>query len=152
MGRPCCLSMWTFVILLLTLGLAQSQKKNLEDFEDFVIGSCCGVEAFYPDGKLEVTKLEGCSKCFEAAKSDGEAVKSCTKEHLPNFYSRCKDKVESLNSPRNEVLQCYVDSIKDLDTNGEVKQGVKEFLGLCFTRSIVIATIVRQKTSTQHKS
>ena len=51
--------MWTFVILLLTLGLARSQKKNLEDFEDFVIGSCCGVEAFYPDGKLEVTKLEG---------------------------------------------------------------------------------------------
>ena len=57
-------------------------------------------------------------------------MKSCTKEHLPNFYSRCKDMVESPNSPRNEVLQCYVDSIKDLDTNGEVKQGVKEFLGL----------------------
>ena len=51
--------MWTFVVLLMTLGLAQSQKKNLEDFEDFVIGSCCGVEAFYPDGKLDVTKLEG---------------------------------------------------------------------------------------------
>ena len=57
-------------------------------------------------------------------------MKSCTKEHLPNFYSRCKDKVETPNGPRNEVLQCYVDSIKDLDTNGEVKQGVKEFLGL----------------------
>lgn len=57
-------------------------------------------------------------------------MKSCTKEHLPNFYSRCKDKVESPNAARNEVLQCYVDSIKDLDTNGEVKQGVKEFLGL----------------------
>ena len=74
--------------------------------------------------------LSRCSKCFEAAKSDAEAVKSCTKEHLPNFYSRCKDKVESSNAARNEVLQCYVDSIKDLDTNGEVKQGVKEFLGL----------------------
>ena len=57
-------------------------------------------------------------------------MKSCTKEHLPNFYSRCKDKVESSNAARNEVLQCYVDSIKDLDTNGEVKQGVKELEGV----------------------
>ena len=51
-------------------------------------------------------------------------------EHLPNFFSRCKEKVESPTIPRYEVLQCFIDSIKLLDTNGEVKQGVKELLGL----------------------
>ena len=71
-----------------------------------------------------------CSNCFEAATTDADAFESCTKEHLPNFYSRCKENVDSATGSRYEVLQCFVDSIKLLDTNGEVKQGVKEFLGL----------------------
>ena len=76
------------------------------------------------------TTSSRCSNCFEAATTDAEAVKSCTREHLPNVYSQCKKKVESATIPRYEVLQCFVDSIKLLDTNGEVKQGVKEVLGL----------------------
>ena len=54
---------------------------------------------------------------------------------LPNFYSRCKEKVESPTIPRYEMLQCFIDSIKLLDTNGRVKQGVQEFLGLKFAQT-----------------
>merc|ERR1712183_212479 len=96
-----CRRMWTLVILLpLAVGLPQSQLElKLEKSEDFVIGSSCAVEAFSPEGNLDLSKLEGCSNCFEAATTDAEAVKFCTREHLPNVYSRCKEKVESPPSP-----------------------------------------------------
>ena len=54
--------MWTLVILLpLALGFPQSEGRNikLEKNEDFVIGSSCAVEAFSPQGKLDVSKLDG---------------------------------------------------------------------------------------------
>ena len=65
-GRPghlesWCRRMWTLVILLpLAVGLPQSQLElKLEKSEDFVIGSSCAVEAFSPEGNLDLSKLEG---------------------------------------------------------------------------------------------
>ena len=56
-----CRRMWTLVILLpLAVGLPQSQLElKLEKSEDFVIGSSCAVEAFSPQGNLDLSKLEG---------------------------------------------------------------------------------------------
>ena len=55
-----CRRMRTLLILLpLALGLPQSQRNKLEKNEDFVIGSSCAVEAFSPQGKLDLSKLEG---------------------------------------------------------------------------------------------
>ena len=52
--------MWTLVILLpLTWSLPQSQENKLEKNKDFVIGSSCAVEAFSPQGKLDLSKLDG---------------------------------------------------------------------------------------------
>ena len=89
-----------------------------------------------------------CSNCFDAARTDAEAVKLCAHRStsLPNFYSRCKEKVDSPTIPRYEVLQCFIDSIKLLDTNGEVKQGVQEFLGLKFAQTFSRLLIKREST------
>merc|ERR1712037_522944 len=55
---------------------------------------------------------------------------SCTIEHLPNFYEECKIWIESPTAPLEDVLQCFIEVVKFFDNDGEVRQGVKEFLGL----------------------
>ena len=110
--------------------------QELEGNEDFVITSSCFVEAFDGDGNLDEQTLEKCVQCFEEADDLGEGVdsaeaaKACTVEHLPNFYQDCKDGIESPTVPQDEVLECFMDFVEVFDQSGEIRQGVKELLGL----------------------
>ena len=152
-------TMKTLLILLLALACAmpmpqgkdsseedsqESQESNetaedlqeLEGNEDFVITSSCFVEATDGDGNLDEQTLEKCVQCFEEADDLGEgddaveAAKACTVEHLPNFYEDCKEGIESPSVPAAEVLECFMDFVEVFDQTGELRQGVKELLGL----------------------
>ena len=152
-------AMKTLLILLLALACAmpmpqgkdsseeesqESQESNettedlqeLEGNEDFVITSSCFVEATDGDGNLDEQTLEKCVQCFEEADDLGEgddaveAAKACTVEHLPNFYEDCKEGIESPSVPAAEVLECFMDFVEVFDQTGELRQGVKELLGL----------------------
>merc|ERR1712088_1230402 len=115
-------AMKTLLVLLFPLASAlpaQDQLAQLETNEDFVIGSSCTIEAI----------LDKCGDCFEKADTL-EAAKACTIEHLPNFYEECKIWIESPTAPLEDVLQCFIEVVKFFDNDGEVRQGVKEFLGL----------------------
>ena len=149
--------MKTFFILLLALACAMpmpqgkdsseeesNEESNetgedlqeLEGNEDFVITSSCFVEATDGDGNLDEQTLENCVQCFEEADAleeealEVEAAKNCTVEHLPNFYEDCKDGIESPSVPQAEVLECFMDFVEVFDQTGEIRQGVKELLGL----------------------
>merc|ERR1719427_461794 len=110
--------------------------QELETNEDFVVTSSCFVEALDGDGNLDEQTLERCVQCFEEADALGEgedaveAAKACTVEHLPNFYEDCKDGIESPTVPAAEVLECFMDFVEVFDQTGELRQGVKELLGL----------------------
>ena len=110
--------------------------QELESNEDFVVTSSCFVEAVDGDGNLDEQTLEKCVQCFEDADALGEtansveAAKACTVEHLPNFYQDCKDGIESPSVPQAEVLECFMDFVEVFDQTGEIRQGVKELLGL----------------------
>ena len=110
--------------------------QELESNEDFVVTSSCFVEALDGDGNLDEQTLEKCVQCFEEADALGEgedaveAAKACTVEHLPNFYQDCKDGIESPAVPQAEVLECFMDFVEVVDQTGEIRQGVKELLGL----------------------
>merc|ERR1711971_654202 len=51
-------------------------------------------------------------------------------EHLPNFYEECKIWIESPTAPLEDVMSCFIEVVKFFDTDGEVRQGVKDFLEL----------------------
>ena len=110
--------------------------QELEGNEDFVVTSSCFVEATDEEGNLDEQTLEKCVQCFEEADALGEtadgleAAKACTVEHLPNFYQDCKDGIESPTVPQAEVLECFMDFVEVFDQTGEIRQGVKELLGL----------------------
>ena len=110
--------------------------QELEGNEDFVVTSSCFVEATDEEGNLNEQTLEKCVQCFEEADALGEAAdgveaaKACTIEHLPNFYQDCKDGIESPTVPQAEVLECFMDFVEVFDQTGEIRQGVKELLGL----------------------
>merc|ERR1712088_365825 len=107
-------AMKTLLVLLFPLAFAlpaQDQLAQLETNEDFVIGSSCTIEAIDGDDTLD-------------------AAKACTIGHLPNFYEECKIWIESPTAPLEDVLQCFIEVVKFFDNDGEVRQGVKEFLGL----------------------
>ena len=110
--------------------------QELESNEDFVVTSSCFVEATDEEGNLDEQTLEKCVQCFEEADALGEtadgleAAKACTVEHLPNFYQDCKDGIESPTVPQAEVLECFMDFVEVFDQTGEIRQGVKELLGL----------------------
>merc|ERR1712203_980730 len=98
-------AMKTLLVLLFPLAFAlpaQDKLAQLETNEDFVIGSSCTLEA----------------------------AKACTIEHLPNFYDECKIWIESPTAPLEDVLQCFVEVVKFFDADGEVRQGVKDYLKL----------------------
>ena len=124
--------MKTFLLLLLPLALAlraQDPLVQLESNQDFVIGSSCTIEAFDDEENLDEGKLEECGDCFENADTE-EKAKTCTIEHLPYFYDECKIWIESPTAPLEEVLQCFIDVVKFFDAEGEVRQGVKDYLKL----------------------
>merc|ERR1712228_905781 len=107
-------AMKTLLLLLLPLAFAlpaQDPLVQLESNEDFVIGSSCTIEALDEAGTLDTAK-------------------ACTIEHLPNFYEECKIWIESPTAPLEDVLTCFMEVVKFFDTDGEVRQGVKDFLGL----------------------
>ena len=110
--------------------------QELESNEDFVVTSSCFVEATDEEGNLAEQTLEKCVQCFEEADAlveaanALEAAKACTVEHLPNFYEDCKDSIESPTVPQAEVLECFMDFVEVFDQTGEIRQGVKELLGL----------------------
>merc|ERR1712099_105424 len=85
--------------------------QELETNEDFVIASSCVVEALEEE------------YAFEAAKA-------CTTEHLPNIYEDCKNLIESPDDNEAEVLKCFIDFVKVFDQTGEIRERVKEELGL----------------------
>ena len=126
-----CPAMKTLYLLLpLAFALpAQDQLVQLESNEDFVIGSSCTIEAIDEDGNLDEASLDKCGDCFEKADTL-EAAKACTIEHLPNFYEECKIWIESPTAPLEDVLQCFIEVVKFFDSDGEARQGVKDFLGL----------------------
>merc|ERR1711990_999530 len=120
-------AMKTLLVLLFPLVFAlpaQDQLVQLETNEDFVIGSSCTIEALD-----EEATLDKCGDCFEKADTL-ETAKACTIEHLPNFYEECKIWIESPTAPLEDVLRCFIEVVKFFDNDGEVRQGVKEFLGL----------------------
>ena len=122
----------TILLLLLPLALAlpaQDPLVQLESNQDFVIGSSCTIEAFDDEENLDEGKLEECGDCFENADTE-EKAKACTIEHLPYFYDECKIWIESPTAPLEEVLQCFIEVVKFFDAEGEVRQGVKDFLKL----------------------
>merc|ERR1712013_879226 len=101
----------TILLLLLPLALAlpaQDPLVQLESNQDFVIGSSCTIEAFDAE----------------------EKAKTCTIEHLPYFYDERKIWIESPTAPLEEVLQCFIEVVKFFDADGEVRQGVKDYLKL----------------------
>merc|ERR1712001_682999 len=119
-------AMKSLLLLLLPLAFAlpaQDQLVQLETNEDFVIGSSCTIEALDEDGNLDEATLDKCGDCLEKAKA-------CTIEHLPNFYEECKIWIESPTAPLEDVLQCFIEVVKFFDNDGEVRKGVKDFLGL----------------------
>ena len=108
---------------------------ELETNEDFVVGSACTVEALDQDGNLDEEKLEKCSQCFDKSNTleeaeSIEAATACTVEHLPNIYEECKEAIESPEAPLSEVLECFMDFVEVIDETGEIRQGVKDHLGL----------------------
>ena len=115
---------------------SEESGEELEDNEDFVVTASCFVEASDLDGNLDEPALEKCVQCFEEADALGEGVdsaeaaKACTVEHLPNFYEDCKEGIESPTVPAAEVLECFMDFVEVFDQTGEIRQGVKELLGL----------------------
>ena len=122
----------TILLLLLPLALAlpaQDPLVQLESNQDFVIGSSCTIEAFDDQENLDEGKLKECGDCFENADTE-EKAKTCTIEHLPYFYDECKIWIESPTAPLEEVLQCFIDVVKFFDAEGEVRQGVKDYLKL----------------------
>ena len=109
--------------------------QELETNEDFVVGSACTVEALDQDGNLDEEKLEKCSQCFDKSNTleeaeSIEAATACTVEHLPNVYEECKEAIESPEAPLSEVLECFMDFVEVIDETGEIRQGVKDHLGL----------------------
>merc|ERR1739840_29558 len=120
-------------LLLLPLAFALPAQDplmvQLESNEDFVIGSSCTIEALDGDGNLDEATLEKCGDCFEKANTL-ETAKACTIEHLPNFYEECKIWIESPTAPLEDVMTCFIEVVKFFDTDGEVRQGVKDFLEL----------------------
>ena len=124
--------MKTLLLLLFPLAFAlpaQDPLVQLETNEDFVIGSSCTIEAIDGDDNLNEGTLDKCGDCFEKADSV-EKAKACTIEHLPTFYEECKIWIESPTAPEEDVLHCFVEVVKFFDSDGEVRQGVKDFLGL----------------------
>ena len=122
----------TILLLLLPLALAlpaQDPLVQLESNQDFVIGSSCTIKAFDDQENLDEGKLEECGDCFENADTE-EKAKTCTIEHLPYFYDECKIWIESPTAPLEEVLQCFIEVVKFFDADGEVRQGVKDYLKL----------------------
>ena len=122
----------TILLLLLPLALAlpvQDPLVQLESNQDFVIGSSCTIEAFDDQENLDEGKLEECGDCFENADTE-EKAKTCTIEHLPYFYDECKIWIESPTAPLEEVLQCFIEVVKFFDAEGDVRQGVKDYLKL----------------------
>merc|ERR1712012_218200 len=120
----------TILLLLLALALpAQDPLVQLESNQDSVIGSSCTIEAFDDQENLDEGKLEECGDCFENADTE-EKAKTCTIEHLPYFYDECKIWIESPTAPLEEVLQCFIEVVKFFDADGEVRQGVKDYLKL----------------------
>ena len=122
----------TILLLLLPLALAlpaQDPLVQLESNQDFVIGSSSTIEAFDDEENLDEGKLEECGDCFENADTE-EKAKTCTIEHLPYFYDECKIWIESPTAPLEEVLQCFIEVVKFFDADGEVRQGVKDYLKL----------------------
>ena len=85
---------------------------------------------------MDEQTLENCVQCFEEADAleeealEVEAAKNCTVEHLPNFYEDCKDGFEPATESRDEVMECFMDFVEVFDQTGEIRQGVKELLGL----------------------
>merc|ERR1712213_199573 len=55
---------------------------------------------------------------------------ACTVEALPNVYEECKEAIESPEAPLSEVLECFMDFVEVIDETGEIRQGVKDHLGL----------------------
>ena len=45
------------------------------------------------------------------------------------------------------IVQCFIDSIKLLDINGEVKQGVQEFLGLKFAQTFFSRLLIKREST-----
>ena len=148
--------MKTFFVLLLAFAFVtpmpqgmkddsseESEESSEEDAQlgqesnaAFVVTSSCVVEALDEEGNLDEEKVNTCGKCFEEAEKLGateeseEAAKVCTIEHLPNFYDECKIWIESPTAPLEDVLQCFIEVVKFFDNDGEVRQGMKDFLGL----------------------
>merc|ERR1712110_52654 len=111
--------------------------QELETNEDFVIASSCVVEALDEDGNLDEEAVEKCGQCFADADIPDleeeyaiEAAKACTTEHLPNIYEDCKNLIESPDDNEAEVLKCFIDFVKVFDQTGEIRERVKEELGL----------------------
>merc|ERR1711936_481699 len=111
--------------------------QGLETNEDFVIASSCVVEALDEDGNLDEEAVEKCGQCFADADIPDleeeyaiEAAKACTTEHLPNIYEDCKNLIESPDDNEAEVLKCFIDFVKVFDQTGEIRERVKEELGL----------------------
>ena len=122
------------LLLLLPLALALAmpplQLELLETNEDFVLGSSCAVEAVSSDGvHLDEAKAESCWDCF-AWSTTVAAAKACVTEYLPNIYSDCREEVEARHFQESVVLQCFIHSVKLVDTDGELRQKVKQELGL----------------------
>merc|ERR1719290_56830 len=115
--------------------IREGVMEELETNGDFVVGSACTVEALDQDGSLDEEKLEKCSQCFDKSNTleeaeSIEAATACTVEHLPNVYEECKDSIESPEAPLSEVLDCFMDFVEVIDETGEIRQGVKDHLGL----------------------
>merc|ERR1711994_1136671 len=111
--------------------------QGLETNEDFVIASSCVVEALDEDGNLDEEAVEKCGQCFADADIPDleeeyafEAAKACTTEHLPNIYEDCRDLIESPDDNEAEVLKCIMDFVEVFDQTGEIRERVKEELGL----------------------
>ena len=148
--------MKTFFVLLLAFAFVMPMPQGMKDDsseeseesgeEDaqlgqesnaaFVVTSSCVVEALDEEGNLDEEKVNTCGKCFEEAEKLGaneeseEAAKACTIEHLPNVYEECKEAIESPEAPLSEVLECFMDFVEVIDETGEIRQGVKDHLGL----------------------
>ena len=116
--------------LLLAPLAAGASLRELETNEDFIIGSSCAIEAIDSTTlELDEGRLEKCGNCFDK-ETTLEGAYGCVVTHLPNLYSACRDVVDAEDSTEEDVARCFMAAVRRWDTDGEVRRGVRDFLGL----------------------
>ena len=123
------------LLSLLSLGLSRpSDKRQAEEGPGvgYAIGTSCTIEARGADGSYDEERIKECVDCWgemDALSEEGlPRAKGCVSQFLPNIATACSSLIAGLRvgdlDQGKEVVQCFLDYVKDNDVNDEVKDGV----------------------------